>query len=123
MYEVTVDKERLLKILKENREKHHEIFLEALEGYKKVLLDSFEKKVEDLKNGKVVTRTVDIKEPVDHTNDYDRIITMIEMHVDNEITLDSSCFANYVLDDWGWSREFFIANSLYSDSARAANLR
>jgi hypothetical protein len=44
--------------------------------------------------------------PEDHTKDYDHIIAMVEMSVDDLFELNQNDFARYVLDDWEWKAAF-----------------
>lgn len=42
----------------------------------------------------------------------------LEMSVDDEIVLDESSFAEYVMDDWDWQHQFLSDSSAYSLTAR-----
>jgi hypothetical protein len=52
-----------------------------------------------------------VHRPQDHTRDYDRMIKMLQMHQDDLFTLDDFQFAEYVMDDWGWKRQWGTSNS------------
>lgn len=113
MEKITVDKNDLLTRVKANRDKHREIFLEALEGYRQHSLSTLEAKVKDIKDGKTPKIYISIDRPVDHTRDYDRIIAMLEMHKGSEFDLEEDDFAQYALDDWSWKRQWAVSNSPY----------
>jgi hypothetical protein len=113
MEKITVDKNDLLARIRSNRDKHREVFLEALEGYRLSLLDELEAHVKDLRNGKAPEVRIFIDRPQDHTRDYDRVIAMLEMHKSDEFTLSEADFAQYFLDDWSWKRQWGAANSGY----------
>ena len=113
MEKITVDKNDLLTRVKTNRDKHREIFLEALEGYRQHSLSTLEAKVKDIKDGKTPKIYISIDRPVDHTRDYDRIIAMLEMHKGSEFDLEEDDFAQYALDDWSWKRQWALSNSGY----------
>jgi hypothetical protein len=113
MEKITVDKERLLADVRFNRDKHREIFLEALEGYRKAALEELEAQVRDLRNGRAPEITFSIDRPRDHTRDYDRVIAMLEMHKGAEFILSETDFAQYALDDWAWKRQWAVSNSGY----------
>ena len=51
--------------------------------------------------------------PINQIKEYDRAIKMLEMSVDNDITLSEQEFAEYVLDDWHWKNQFTLTNSAY----------
>ena len=106
-------------ILKNNREEHRTIFLEAQEGYRKAVIAAFEERLADARKGKRVNTYINLVEPVDQTKEYDRAIRMLELTKDTEIELTEQQFANYVMDQWQWSRQFTTSNSLYSVRAAA----
>jgi hypothetical protein len=111
--EVKVRVEDILPIVHENREMHREIFLKAVDGYKKKWIELLEVRLKDLRAGKKVYRAISLTEPQDHTEDYDRAITMLELCVDDEIVLHQAEFACIVMDDWGWKDQFTSTASLY----------
>lgn len=124
MEDVTIDKAELIARLRANRETHRGIFLEALEGYRASLLEILENHVKLLENGKLPkTQHIRIDPPADYTRDYDRVISMLEMDKGTDFTLSETDFAQYVLDDWAWKRQWSIENSGYvSGNTRAAHV-
>jgi len=118
MKDVTVKKDQLLEKLKANKAEHRKIFEEALEGYRKRVINLLTTHLEAAKAGKKVNlHDFDLYQPQDQTKDYDRAITMIEMSVDDNITLTENDFRAFVMDDWNWQHNFLISNSLYSGTA------
>lgn len=120
MHDVKVDKSELLAKVKENRAKHREIFEEALVGYKAEALRQLEAHIERIKNGEVIRVAIQIPSPEDHTNDYDRVIAMLEMSKDDVISVHETDFGAYVMDDWHWKHAFLVSNRIYSATADAA---
>ena len=59
-------------------------------------------------------RSINLAEPVDHTADYDRILAMLEMSVDDTISLSAQEFNQYVLDNWELSRLASYTNQSYA---------
>lgn len=130
MKKVTVNKDELLDKLKANKAQHRETYEEALAGYKdKVreelnrMLNETRDKVEEwldriddevLEVRLWAAPKADLPKPEDHTEDYDRAITMVEMSVDDELELTESEFAELVMDDWGWKGEFVRMSQTYS---------
>ena len=114
---VTVKKEELLTKLRENREGHRAISLEAQAGYKTAVIEELEKRLADARDGKRVQVHVRMDAPDDHTEEYDRSIAMLEMSVDDEIEVTAHEFACFVMDDWGWKQDFLLSNSAYSGTA------
>lgn len=106
--------------VEENRKAHRAIFDEAVEGYLSKSLELLEAHIEQIKSGKMVRIQVSLAYPEDHTVDYDRVLAMLEMSLEDEIEIDETTFASYVMDDWQWKRQFLTSNSAYSRTAMAA---
>ncbi|MFI5387626.1 MAG: hypothetical protein ACHQ50_16075 [Fimbriimonadales bacterium] len=60
----------------------------------------------DAKAGRRIRRAVAMPEPEDHTRDYDRIVRMLEMSVDDVLVLSEYDFSQYVMDQWEWAGTF-----------------
>ena len=114
MKTIKVKKTELLTILKNNRDKHHAVFEEAWEGYRKESIRIHEENLKTLKSGKKVVVAFYEQPPQDHTDDYDVVIRMLEMDVDNHVELDQQQFQNYIDDDWNWKQSWVTSNSKYS---------
>jgi hypothetical protein len=115
MREVTVSKSILLDKVKHNRKEHRDLFLKAQEGYRKAVIKELDQMLTDAKNNKPIRRGISLPEPIDHTQDYDRIIAMLEMSVEANITIDDNAFDQYVLDNWSWKQLAFSTNSSYAN--------
>lgn len=120
MEKVTVNKAEALAILKTNRAKHRDIFLEALDGYGKEATKILTQRLEEVKKGSRKQIYISLPEPSDHTKDYDRAIKMLEMNISDTVMLSEQDFNNYVMDDWNWKQQFLQSNSMYSATATAA---
>lgn len=114
MNAIKVTVSALLATVKENREKHRTIFLEAQTGYREAVIKELDSMLADARNGKRIRRSVTLVEPMDQTNDYDRVIRMLDMTCDKEILLEESDFRAYVLDEWNWKVRFNASNVGYS---------
>ena len=110
MRTVTVGRAALLDKLRVNREQHRAIFESAIDGYRNMIVAELEQRIDDLKKGKEIDRIIRLEAPVDHTEDYDRVILMAEMNISDEIELDEDNFAQYVMDQWRW-KAAFISNA------------
>lgn len=109
MQDVRVNRSQLLEQVKSNRDKHRDVFLKAQERYRVLVVEELDRMLADARAGKKIRRAVQLIEPEDHTHDYDRVIRMLELSVDNEIKLSQAEFAQYVMDDWAWKHQW--ANS------------
>lgn len=133
MMTVTVRTTALTARLRENREKHTAEYHEAEKRYRHKLheayaaycaqLDSY---VDDLAqcrdSGRQLpappsTNILHLTAPVNHTAEYDRAISMLEMHAEETITIDLSTYRRFVEDEWDWSRAAkVIAQSYLGDT-------
>ena len=116
METVRVQRDRLVAILKDNRQTHKTEFIQAVEGYRKKLLALLEEHVENVRAGRTYSVRIDLPEPIEHTKDYDREIQMLALSVDEIIELKRGEFAQYVMDDWAWKGQFSVTNALYTAS-------
>lgn len=107
----------VIKTIKANRDEHREIFDEALVGYKAKVLEELDAHLERVRRGEVYRVYVMYPQPADHTRDYDRIISMLELTDDPSIELTEGQFAKYMQDDWEWKQMFLSTNSAYSAKA------
>lgn len=117
MNEVTIKTETLIERLRENRNNHRQIFEEALEGYRREAIAELERSLEDARTGKKIQRSLTLVEPQDHTSDYDAALDMLELSVDENVTIDAHTFRCYVRDEWGWRDQFIQSNARYSETA------
>lgn len=118
MDKVTVKTDKLLKTIKKNRKAHRDLFLKAQTVYRQDIIDELDRMLKDAQNGKNIRRSITIPEPQDHTPDYDRVITMLEMSVDKEVKLDSMAFDQYVMDNWSWAAGARGINTMYASKMR-----
>lgn len=117
MRDITVTKENLLEILRENRAKHRTVFLAALDGYAEAARTRLEEELKQLASGPQRDLKILLTRPKDHTADYDRAIRMVELHTFSTITLSETDVMQYVQDDWVWKRDW---NRKMSDYAAAS---
>jgi len=116
MINTKVKKGWLLDTLKANRETHQADFQEAREGYVETAKRRLAAELDKMKNGKTTSLHVHLQAPEDHTADYDLVIEMLERSIDHEIVLTSEQYQMLVKDEWSWSDQWILANSVYSPS-------
>jgi len=109
--------QEVLEILKENRSRHSKIVEEARDGYIKKATKVLSDRLKLLRKGKLVSVTVALSMPVDHTSEYNTAIRMLELHKQPEIVLTTDQVRAFIEDKWNWSGQFLGTNALYSDSA------
>ena len=93
---------------------NQDLFLKAQEGYRKLVIEEFDRMLADAKAGRPIRRAINLAEPADHTADYDRILAMLEMSVDDTVILGAEEFNQYVLDRWTWGRFATSTNKSYA---------
>lgn len=117
---VTVNKDALLSKLRANRNQHREEFIAAERKYRLAAVQEF-KRLHDAacdatgtpEDGKALDRGLKLPKPEDHTDDYERVIEMVDMSVAPTIELTAQEFTQYVRDDWGWKAQFASTASYY----------
>lgn len=113
MQTVKIKRDDFIAALEKNRSQHRRTFDTAVEGYRARLLQELERRVHAVRRGRAVDVRVSLPEPEDHTEDYDRVLTMATMSVDEVIELTESDFAMYVMDQWHWKNAFTATTSRY----------
>lgn len=118
-----IDRLKLLDIIKKNREKHHSVFTEALEGFRVAAIAQLESMVEEARRPKgKIQMSITLRQPIDQTATYDRVIMMLELSEDQQIVLGDNEFRNFVQDKWNWTREFSASNKSYVSGSTVAYL-
>lgn len=117
MDKVTVKKSELVKIVEENREIHRDEFDEAWDAFKDKAIDNFTELLKAAKNmnkGQEIKLHANLIQPKDHTDDFDRVLKMLQLEVSDEVTLKEDEFSQIVQNDWRWAREFsqaYVSNT------------
>ena len=125
MKEVKMNTAALLEVVKKNRKAHIEELELAKKGYKVAVLQALHNRIKAIEEGTMEPSVVfarhgafgyedSLQPPMDHTKDYDRVITMLEMSVDTETVLDVAEFNQYVMDEWTWASMTKTLNASYT---------
>ncbi len=124
MQEVRIQKGKLLEIIKKNRDEHYVIFLEAQKKYGDTLIKMLERQLTAVREGRpfALQEIVGLVQPTNHTADYDRALQMLELSVDDVITLTTADFANLVQDQWQWTQQWARSASRYVDNPKLRSL-
>lgn len=107
-----------LQTLKTNRDQHAKLVQEARDGYIAKAKAELEKRLGDLKEGKLVTLGFKLTVPKDFTTAYNTVIGMLEHHMGDTIELSADEYRHLMQDEWDWTRDFITANSGYSTGTR-----
>lgn len=115
MKEVKIKRDLLLERVQANRKKHRDLFLAAQEGFKKEVIRRLEESLKDAQAGKRFNAFWQLPEPIDQTADYDRVIEMLIMSIEDTVTLSSQEFDCYVMDNWTWKQNVTVRNMSYTN--------
>lgn len=102
----------LLSLIKANRDNHRDEFIKAQDVYRKLVIAELDKMLESAKSDSNILRHVNLKAPVDHTDDYDKLIGLLELSTDESTALTTSEYWAYVKDQWNWAKDQAV-NSTY----------
>lgn len=116
MNAIKMNRLELLDIVRANRTKHVEEFIEAVEDYKDLV-------VKIVAANAKLTKTRDLDKfkemkavpsaPTSYEDSYKRAIRMLELSVEDVIEVEEDVFNQLVLDEWSWKRNFTVANTMY----------
>lgn len=118
MHSVKVKTAELLAKLEANRAEHKGLFEQAQAKYRDRVIEELDAMLAAAKKGDSLRTQVRLVAPEDHTADYDRVIAMLEMSVDAEVTLDAASFQQYVLNQWAWFARAMALNTTYSSGGK-----
>jgi hypothetical protein len=109
---INVNKSDLIEKIKANKQQHIIDYQQALIDYKEEALKQLKFLLKKANNGDTNIR-LNLIQPVDKTEEYDKLILMFTMEVETIVQLESREFNQYVHDDTDFAREAKFANSSY----------
>lgn len=107
--------------LRVNLTEHADIVKEAREGYVKKAEEALAKRLQDIRDGKIVDLTFRLSPPQDHSNEYRTVLKMLELHLEageETIQLKASDVQQFVLNNWSWMDNFLVSNATYSGKSQ-----
>lgn len=130
MQSVTINKDKLLSILRENKSAHDEAYKAALEGY----WEKVEQELEIRLNGARAQAGIPFEDrnPVDnnlrlvypesHADDFERVIRMLELEIALNVELNAPEFDQYVRNQWAWAQAFVSSTMAYAGEKARTHL-
>lgn len=115
--QVNVNRLELVKQLKQNRATHQKDWQEATTGFRIEIEKELKNKLKQLKSGKRVELSFENSNPEDHSPEYTDVIGMLELSVDDVVSLNYEQYKNYYQDEWDWKRSWNVQNNGYIVSA------
>lgn len=116
-FKITVQKERLVKTLKENRTKHSREFKESWDGYIETVRDKLQEALEKVESKGKVPNTyflTNLSVPEDHTADYDQALEMMDWSEGDTVVLSAALFNAFIRDQWTWSGKHRSSYNTYN---------
>lgn len=121
MEAVVLNKTDVLTALRENRAKHEEVHLAAVEGWRKEAEEQLVLTLETLKGGTDSDVLVNLQMPKSHLGDYDRAIQMLEMDINDTVKFEEHEFERYILDNWDWKQQWSRSSRHFAGASYTAN--
>ncbi|NJL70971.1 MAG: hypothetical protein HC888_04800 [Candidatus Competibacteraceae bacterium] len=121
---ITVDKDAVLKSLKENKEKHKKTYETALEGWRIEVRERLTKELQKAELNKDPNLNFsNLAKPTHQLDEYEVAIEMLEMDIQPTIELSSSEFRRFVKDQWDNRDHWLASNTRYLETAASASHR
>jgi len=110
---IKVQKVALITKIKENKEKHIELYEKAVKAYKEEALEQLEHLTDKINDGSLDIR-LELVTPINNSEDYDAIIEMFEWEIEDKVELGQDEFREYVQDETDFAVQALHSNSFYS---------
>ena len=117
MTNITVSKDRILKILKSNKEKHIKEYNEALTAFYTKAAMVFSSMMEKALNSDpslTINEVCELIKPISHQEEYELVIRMLQMDLNEVVDLSRQEYTQYIDDNWTWTQQFKSINSSYT---------
>jgi len=114
MKNVTLAKAELIAVITSNQLTHNQEYAEMMQAFKVEVATETKAMIEfNASREKDFRTSIDVREPMSHNDEYDRILSMLNMSVDDNITLSQEEYRQYVLDEWSWAGMFAMSKTRY----------
>lgn len=105
----------LIKLIEKNRANHLKEYESAVAARKKKIEVDLAAALKGVSAGKDVAKfRLSWPVPQNHVGDYDRVLLMLKMSVDETIKLHEAAAAKFIEDRWDWSQGFYATNAVYN---------
>lgn len=115
-FKIKVSKKVLLQEIMHNRHQHDNSSKKALQIYKQQAEQALRNRLNDIESSNIEPEKYllfDMQCPVSYVEQYDRIIDMLNMSTDTEITLSEEQFRQWVEDNWYWKKAWKKVSGSY----------
>jgi hypothetical protein len=109
---IKVNKSELITKIRINKENHIKEYDEAVIAYKKEAKKQLESQLKRVDEG-ALDANLNLVTPVNSKENYDKIILMFEMEVEDIVELSQSEFNEYIHDEVQFARHAKMSNTAY----------
>lgn len=109
---IKVKTQEVIDALIQNKENHVKDYEEAVEAYRSAAEKQLKQRLKDLRGGSLKIE-LQLTHPENKAEDYDKLIKMFEMEVEDVIELEQSEFNQYIHDDLPFAKAARMSNSFY----------
>ena len=114
MKEITIKKSKLVDKINENMTIHVKEYKELHILYTQEAILRLQVLLQNIqKNSHNVSLYVDLVEPTSSEDSYRTALEMLELEVNENVTISEQEFKQYIKDEWHWSRSFELSKSAY----------
>lgn len=123
MNEFRMRKNDVLAALRKNLAKHDHIYQEAIEQYRRDAIKRLKDSLKQAKNPDAplfqVSSLYDLDPPKSIREEFEEVIQMLEMCIDDEISLSKQQVREWVRGKMRGMNDFIVSNAKYSSVARS----
>ena len=115
MKPITVPKAVLLEKLKTNKIKHIEEFKILQEAYNDKAITELTNLLELAKKRPETVKTSvrSLNQPISNEKEYEVVIGMFELAMEETFELDLAHYRRFILDEWDWTHSFAMSKTAY----------
>lgn len=118
---IKLNKTKLIEAIETNKNNHVKEYNEAVENYKIEAKKQLKQALKGLEDGELQIR-LSLTVPINRSDEYDKVKSMFEWELSEEVELSQAEFMEYVQDDNASSHSAKFANTFYSSSARSKSI-
>lgn len=118
MQSIKVERNALITRIQQNREQHRILFVAAEEAFRARVIEELEEMLRDARAGGELWTHVDLVPPSNHTEEYDAVLDMLQMSVEDVIVLNETEYRQLVLNKWAWFSSVTAINTTYASGGK-----
>ena len=120
MQTINIKVSDLLPIVKQNLEKHNNVYEAAVSGYWIKAESELNNKIIQIQKKEKIEPHLNVNYPTSYSDEYKKVIRMLELTSDNTVQLTANEFDAYVRNHWQWRYSFLSSNMGYINACSGA---